>query len=1225
MTDSTATEPTPTQNDVMPTVFIALGGTGMEILLRLRRRILQHNWGGQSLTSLDEFPPARFVYFDTDMADARESGRAAATDLLASRVAFSKGSETIQKKVDTAWYKTEKEDDSEIGEWLPDGALDKIDTEKGAGQVRAISRLLFFHEYENFIALVRAQVDRVTQNVTNTPALQNLKLKTGTKPRVVVVASSAGGTGSGSFIDVGYALRSLRSPTIEQVDLFLMLPGGYQSANKDRVFANTYAALSELEFAMRGSTNPAYVTQWGRYAKREQSVTTPYSNVWLFDNQNIVNQNTGNKEDLFDMVADILFEEFGSSEFARRKSSVSVNQKQHMITNWFPDLPAWLDKGLSYSTAYSAVGQSTVMSKASIQVEEYLARNNAAMVRTFFGLSLNDQQKLATTDDRDTFLQERLRLFPKAFQDDYDARARFEQPPITDFGLVDYLLLRADKSSIAVTLASEIEQDFAGIISRMPAHQAWEAEVRKLAEMRWRDVEGRVGEGAAYGPKGMEVGSQRQRLEDTLLSKGVVEGSLRADFYTILDDQARGGLEYTIDLVSKVQARLEEQGTGSLARLVEAEEAYANRANRLQAEQLQASIDRLKQAGESSFLTGGGRKACEKYLSQVRDDLIACLQARLRAIACREAAALLRKVAGFLGKAQDIDAKGETIWTGLIGEFQKGRARVRGLLSVVEADVARLQDALRRGNGGTFFVIKDKGIDLAPEDTEQQLAWAREAFHSIGGSREIFQRLETDDGRLHIFSLLRTVTDKYLGDRRERIPSVVDALRQLRLHEQQEFIDLMIKRSMPWIHAEFSHGFRTLNDRFKMIIAVNDARAFRAEYDEMIKSRLPAEVGLTSLNYEESGIPGRILCYCELRGFPLDVINPLRSDWRPSYLKEQDKSDKLPLHNHKDELRFPDPVVPRNSELGDLRNRMQLFLEGVMLGILRFESNKGLPVYKAELIRGQLDQIGDEKNIRRRGFNPVHFGPVTDAIRRKEDGLGYIQFLALAALADWFAKHVYTMRLVEMDRGGATIRRGGVGHHVSRGLAKEFTSRAAQIGGSLPDRMSPEDAIASLKDQIHHWTTSIPGTVNDVDQNEVSRDLNDPPDQRATDKRTINWERFTEAALYALLKPETPAWQAQQIAAPATPERAVQVAVPPVPPAPPSLRFWLFNPEGQVIGPFDVAAFQMLGQLGQLRPDTKVCAEGSQQWQSVADIPVLFALVRSATPPPPPPPPAPPL
>lgn len=1206
--------------DVMPTVFVALGGTGMEVLLRLRRRILQHNWGGKSIMSLDEFPPARFVYFDTDTAEARESGRAATTDILASRVAFSKG-ETIQKKVDTGHYMAEIENFPIIREWLPQGDLDKIDTEKGAGQVRSISRLLFFDEYSNFMNMVRTQSDRVTQNVTNEQRLLSLGLKTSERLRIVVVGSSAGGTGSGSFLDVGYALRSMRAPRADQVDLFLMLPGGYRDANKERVFANTYAALSELEFAMRGSRNPPYTTRWTEYDKPEPDVRAPYSDVYLFDRQNIAGQQTGHKEDIFDMVADILFEDFGSSDFARRKRSVAVNQQRHKLGRYIPNLPEWLKDGLFYSRGYSAIGQTTLISKASMQVEEHLSRNNSAMVRAFFGMALDSQTKAATTEERDTFMQERLRLTAKAFNDDYDERGRFQQEPITDYSLIDYLLLREDKSSVAVTLATEIEQDIAGILARIPDHKAWEGEVRRVVEMRQRDVDGRVGTGTTYGPKGTEIAQARERFEALLLSRGSDEGSLRGEFYRILDDQERGGLEYTIDLITKIQSRLEDPGSGTIARLSEAEEAYAKRANRLNAEQLSASIDRLSQAAQGGFLSGGGRKASEKYLNQVRDDLVASLQARLRAIACKEAIAFLQHAAQFLGTPSGLDARGEPIWSGLIGEFQSGRKRVRTLLSVIDADTARLQDALLRGDGGTFFVIKDKGMELPQEDAEVHLAWAREAFESIGGSREIFAKLDSEEGRLEILGLLRGVTSRRLGNYRQRIPSVADALRQLPVNEQQRLMELLVVRAMPWIYTDFSRGFKPENEHYKMFIAVDGAKSFRSEFDEMLRSRLPGQSGLSSLSYEESGVPGQIVCYCELSGLPLDAIASIKSEWRPSYQREQSKPDGLPLHNHRDDLRFPDPVVPSNAELEELRERIKLFLQGIMIGALRFNSTRH--VYEMEATRHHWDRVGDEKYLRRRGFQPSQRAVLSEQIKRCEDKLSFVQFVALAALAQWYSRKVYTPKRFEVQERGALLRKGGIGYHTCRELESIFTTHAQRIGGDLPGGLSIADAKDLLIDGIHQWTSVLSGTLDDVEDSEVGRDLDDPPELRATDKRSINWSGFTDIELLRIIS-----GQPQEISPPVT-SAPLAAAVPlppgasaPISPMPPMQRFWLYSHDGQVVGPHDIPAFQMLAQMGQLRSDMKVCPEGSQTWLSVKEVAVLSALLAKgggAVPPPPPP------
>src|SRR5215469_2920016 len=158
-----------------PTVFVGIGGTGMEILLRLRRRILQHTWNGERLASLSDFPIAAFLYFDTDTNEARESGRAAATDPMSTAVRFAQG-DALQKKVDVGHYQKEVRNYPQVAEWLPTADLSKIDTSKGAGQVRSISRLLFFDVFSEFTKLFQAKATRVLSNVTNDAALGRLGL-----------------------------------------------------------------------------------------------------------------------------------------------------------------------------------------------------------------------------------------------------------------------------------------------------------------------------------------------------------------------------------------------------------------------------------------------------------------------------------------------------------------------------------------------------------------------------------------------------------------------------------------------------------------------------------------------------------------------------------------------------------------------------------------------------------------------------------------------------------------------------------------------------------------------------------------------------------------------------------------------------------------------------------------------------------------------------------------
>ena len=175
-------------------MFVALGGTGKEVLLRLRRRIIQADWGGERLHSIAEFPVAKFFYFDTDTTEARESDRAATSDPLYAAVKFTPG-ETLQKSVNIAKYQRDLRAYPHIEEWLPQRDLTSIDASKGAGQVRAISRLLFFDTYTDFVGGVRRKCQEVADNLGREADLKRLGLDVGSDIRVVVVMSGAGGTG----------------------------------------------------------------------------------------------------------------------------------------------------------------------------------------------------------------------------------------------------------------------------------------------------------------------------------------------------------------------------------------------------------------------------------------------------------------------------------------------------------------------------------------------------------------------------------------------------------------------------------------------------------------------------------------------------------------------------------------------------------------------------------------------------------------------------------------------------------------------------------------------------------------------------------------------------------------------------------------------------------------------------------------------------------------------
>ena len=104
----------PTTVRLRPTLFVALGGTGKEIVLRLRRRILQNDWGGghgESLrvSDIGNFPIASFIYFDTDTTDAIETNRSRRADPLSRAVAFKDSGEAAEARGRAALHERDRQ------------------------------------------------------------------------------------------------------------------------------------------------------------------------------------------------------------------------------------------------------------------------------------------------------------------------------------------------------------------------------------------------------------------------------------------------------------------------------------------------------------------------------------------------------------------------------------------------------------------------------------------------------------------------------------------------------------------------------------------------------------------------------------------------------------------------------------------------------------------------------------------------------------------------------------------------------------------------------------------------------------------------------------------------------------------------------------------------------------------------------------------------------------
>jgi hypothetical protein len=1190
---------------VRPTVFVGLGGTGMEVLLRLRRRILQAEWNRNRLNSLAEFPVASFLYIDTDQNKGQESDRPAATDPMAEAVEFGEG-DALQASVDIGYYQSNRKNYPLIDEWFPARDLSRIDASKGAGQIRAISRLLFFDQFAQLRSLIAAKGNAVMENINTAHALTHLGMATQRELRVVVVCSIAGGTGSGMFIDMGLAIRAMVAPKPKIVDLFMMLPSGYAANNQDRVFANGFAALSELEHSMRPHPNPPYATRWpGNYEPTAtEGDAKPYSNVYMFDTKNLVKDSTEDVSNIYDMIADMLFEDFGSNEFARRKRAVDVNQEQHKMTLWYPSIEG--EYFLSYSKGYTAAGQSTVSTTGSLEHEAVLSDASEMMLKSFFGVGEGPDRK-PTVKYRDAFVRDRMALMPQMF-DDFPEFLDPRPSAIPGFSIIEQLLVSDDQKSIHGRLIENLADEFRAIMEQASEPKDWAAQAARLRDRYEAEVLEKAG---TTSIRRQEISDARRRLyRDFTAEEG--ERSLKQALFSYVDDRERGGLDFTIALIEQVREELTRDGTGAAARLQQAAADLSGVANGIIERHLGNSLKKLERAAKPNMLGRVDRIASEEYVRHFEQDLGEALKFWLRSIAALEARGLILDLAAYLGDSRLDETTGEPRWSGVAKELDEGRQAVHAAIELIAAEGRKVRDAVNRPDNGVYIVI-DRGRSQAAATRAQKEVklWADEVFTSYQGCKALLPTLQDPGGRLELINNLRNLAKRKLEAEEKQIPNASDALNDLPDGEKAKVIKRMLERAMPWIPASFT-GFELEGKNFKMIIAAPDGATFDKRFRGLIEQQMPPGFGIARPTIESAGVAGRVICYCELSGIPLNVLTPLGADWRRAYEKERDKPDAIPLHNHEDELRFPNPVVPSNREVEQQRETLGLYLKGVIYGLLSrgggstgYKSRAREGRYYLDMSRHDLQSVGNERKIRAKGFDLNHLARLKALVDEFEGKMSHIQWVAAAALAEWTAKRAYAPPLIERS-AGSEDRRAGMANRVARRLAEEFKVRARRRPPAAPLPGTPEELLNRLFDHIPEYTLVIDGSLSDVEGNEVSLDEDDLDQNRATDKRRIDPGKFTEAHLTSLVTEPEPA------AAPA-------------PPAPSAAASYFVGVDGETTGPYGLAELGQMSRDGTLTPASLVYnANGGGDWVAAKQEPALAVLFTAKPPPPPKTPPPPP-
>jgi hypothetical protein len=379
---------------------------------------------------------------------------------------------------------------------------------------------------------------------------QRLGLQVDTsKFRIVVIASNAGGTGAGSAIDLGWIAKAIARQEVSdsQVDLVMFLPSGYAKANKERTEANAYATLMELETTMRDMNARV---QWmdpdsvvGRGA--------PFDDVYFVDTANLANKATQDVKDAYQMVADTLFEDFASADFANRKRSVAVNQQQHKLGPYNPRVPEqrFGDMRLSYSKVYSAFGQAVLDTQQSLRDDIRAYELAALMVKAFFGLASTDGTAARRATDRSATASCASRWAWGA------SVLGIPRLPQGHGGRHAFPGIRADRHAPdgqgpALAAGAGREQ---GAGRDRPHHGL----LRPQAVAR-EGGRAAAQPGARRHPRGRRHRRDQRGPHQAQYRRaaGELRLNVRGRLYMLLDDRKQGGLEFVLSLLEQVKARL---------------------------------------------------------------------------------------------------------------------------------------------------------------------------------------------------------------------------------------------------------------------------------------------------------------------------------------------------------------------------------------------------------------------------------------------------------------------------------------------------------------------------------------------------------------------------------------------------------------------------------------------------------------------------------------------
>lgn len=917
---------------IRPTLLVGLGGTGGDVLLRVRRRFYE------KFGRLEEFPIVGYLWIDTDRSEKH-----ILAEEIKSFAHFADSERLIVTIQDTAaiTQHLDRPENRGIKDWWYPG-LSKIGTmTEGAGQIRAYSRLAFFKHYPEIRAALENAHRRV-RDAHNQEVMQKSRVLNqmgvladvdfGAPTNVILVSSVAGGTGSGMVLDAGFLIKDVLGDRASTT-AHLVFPGHFGAVTNERMKANGYALLKELNYYQYGTH--LFEATWDPSETRRLPIP-PFSFTYVYDHVNSEGLETGGRarsqETIFETLAESIFKDFTHGSFADEKRSARVNFAQFLNENFRRSYQRFTQQ---FPQRYLSLGFSSVQVPHHRIITSCAYRLAAEVVERWGGFGsdapnqaalpafVKDQAlpRLDLVEDESAGRHDLLFAIqdPDGAGDASRGKSRGHMKALTDFS--DKLRLDVERGLYA--------RESKGLRAWLEARLDEERKRLKFDEgepQRWGHYPR-----AMRGSSDAMVKQYRERLRDWS--------------FRLIDDEGFS-LAYVRDALAELGRALVKQAEDFERRATEQQEAIGKRQK-----ELDARLKEVSRWERRSFPDGRTGTIFEYLTNQVREAAVGdlrkpgVLRSELRQRMLTEGARTARNLAREISGQERADG---SVGGGLVDQFGRLEANLRNLAATMrersayfsrvednpQSEILYTADEIEK----TYYPAYVRG----PEDLRQV---SREALELLG--RRISGLSEDYDqgtgGRWE--EALLTV-----GRRRfARIASDFHVLKVLRRKHPGEGWKVRLRdlylRSGHWVTGSAIPGSFKLPDQQvarKIGLPGPTSEMTPAEAQETkdfgveVRRFLEREVA-PQASYSEVPESAEILFYQEAGGFPVNYSARL-SEMRTSYMKLYAAGEEL--HIDRRDERFGDLAILTEEEQQALLDARRAFLLGCSFDVLKFPSKE---------------------------------------------------------------------------------------------------------------------------------------------------------------------------------------------------------------------------------------------------------------------------------------------